>query len=402
VAGDPACPAASRECRFPRLLLRSRASRRWHQGCIPIDVVPKRLITVLSRPTVAALSAAVALSLVGVARGEGGFDPTAPSNWRVRDPDLYGVASRGERVFAVGYWGTLLRSVDGGATWSRRPTPTRETLYDISFADDRYGWTVGEHGVVLRSTDGGDTWSRQEIRIEQEGELRPLDLHLFGVAALSPDEAWAVGDLGALFRVRDGEHWERVVLPDAVFADGETAERILNAVDFYDRERGWIVGEFGTVLRTTDGGETWTGERRFDGVPGDLYLFDVAHGDAGMVAAVGLAGEVMVSRDGGATWNPSASGLNSALYGITWGSPEGAAVGDRGEIIVSADSGRSWQPARRPPLFEWLTGVSEAEKAVYAVGERGVILRSRDAGASWEQLRGPAAERGVGAPPPVP
>jgi photosystem II stability/assembly factor-like uncharacterized protein len=349
-----------------------------------------------------AVSAALALSLVGVARGGESFDPSAPSIWVVRDPDLYGVASLGERVYAVGYWGTLLRSVDGGATWSRRPTPSRETLYDVSFADELHGWAVGEGGVVLRSVDGGDTWTRVEIRIEEEGESRTLDLNLFGVAALSPDEAWAVGDLGALFRVRDGVHWERVVLSDAVFADGETAERILNAVDFYDHERGWIVGEFGTVLRTTDSGETWIGERRFDGVPGDLYLFDVAHSDASTVAAVGLAGQVVVSRDGGASWNPSSSGLDSALYGITWGSPDGAAVGDRGAIIVSADSGRSWAPARRPPLFEWLTGVSEARNALYAVGERGVILRSRDAGVSWEQLRGPAAERGVGAPPPVP
>jgi photosystem II stability/assembly factor-like uncharacterized protein len=350
----------------------------------------------------AALSVGIALSFVGVARGEAGVDPTAPSSWKVRDPDLYGVASSDERVFAVGYWGTVLRSVDGGATWSQRPTPTRETLYDVSFADARHGWVVGEHGTVLRSVDGGDTWIRQEIAIEEEEERRLLELHLFGVAALSPDEAWAVGDLGALFRVRDGEHWERVVLPDAVFADGETAERIFNAVDFYDHERGWIVGEFGTVLRTTDGGETWIGERRFDGIPADLYLFDVAHSDANTVAAVGLAGQVLVSRDGGASWKPSSSGLDSALYGITWGSPEGAAVGDRGEIIVSADSGRSWQPARRPPLFEWLTGVSEGGKALYAVGERGVLLRSLDAGATWEQLRGPAAERGVGAPPPEP
>jgi photosystem II stability/assembly factor-like uncharacterized protein len=350
----------------------------------------------------AVLSAAVALSLVGPARGDGGLDPTAPSSWEVRDPDLYGVASRGTRVFAVGYWGTLLRSVDGGTTWSQRPTPTRETLYDISFADERHGWTVGENGVVLRSTDGGDTWARQEIRIEEEGVARPLDLHLFGVAALSPHEAWVVGDLGALFRVRDGERWERVVLPDTVFADGETAERILNAVDFYDRDRGWVVGEFGTVLRTTDGGETWIGERRFDGVPGDLYLFDVTHGDASMVVAVGLAGEVVVSRDGGASWAPSPSGLASALYGITWGNPDGAAVGDRGKIVVSADSGRSWQPALRPPLFEWLTGVSDAGKALYAVGERGVVLRSQDAGVSWEQLRGPKpnALQGVGAPSP--
>lgn len=369
-----------------------------------LHAVPRRLRTTeFVRPTGAALFALLALSLAGVTRAEGRFDPAAPASWEVRDPDLYGVASRAGWVFAVGYWGTVLRSADGGATWSRRPTPTRETLFDVSFADERHGWAVGENGVVLRSTDAGDTWTRQEIRIEEEGELRPLGLHLFGVAALSQDEAWAVGDLGALFRVRDGERWERVTLPEAVFADGETSERIFNAVDFYDREHGWIVGEFGTVLRTTDGGETWSGERRFEEVPSDLYLFDVTHFDASLVVAVGLAGQVLVSRDGGASWKPSSSGLESALYGINWGNPDGVAVGDRGEILVSADAGWSWQPSRRPPLFEWLSGVSDAGKLVYAVGERGVVLRSQDAGVSWEQLRGPrpAAGRRVGSAPPA-
>lgn len=356
-----------------------------------------------ARP-IAIRAAVLGLVLASVPLGGGSFDPAAPSTWEVRDPDLYGVASRGDRVWAVGYWGTVLHSLDAGATWERRRTSTQETLFDVSFADDRYGWAVGENGVVLRSSDGGVSWIRQEIRIEEEGETRPLDLHLFGVAALSPAEAWAVGDLGALFRVRDGERWERVSLPDAVFADGETSERILNAVDFYDHERGWIVGEFGTVLRTTDGGETWTGERRFEDVPSDLYLFDVTHRDESMVVAVGLAGRVLVSRDGGTSWKPSSSGLQSALYGITWGNPDGVAVGDRGEIIVSADSGFGWQSARRPPLFEWLSGVSDAgRKLFYAVGERGVVVRSKDDGVSWEQLRGPhpASERGVGAAAPV-
>lgn len=348
----------------------------------------------IARPLALAIRAAYwttvgALVLAGAARGEGSFDPADPSTWEIRDADLYGVASRAERVWAVGYWGTVLRSADGGASWERHPAPTQETLYDVSFADERNGWAVGAHGVVLRSTDGGVSWTRQEVQIETEGEMGPLDLHLFGVAALSPDEAWAVGDLGIVLHVRDGEHWERVAFSEAVFADGETAERILNAVDFIDPEHGWIVGEFGTVLRTTDGGATWVGERRFENVPSDLYLFDVAPRDASLVVAVGLAGEVVVSQDAGASWGPSPSGLDSALYGISWGNPDGVAVGDRGEIVVSADRGSSWHLAKRPPLFDWLAAVSNRGKRFYAVGERGVVLRSDDEGTTWEQLRGP-------------
>jgi photosystem II stability/assembly factor-like uncharacterized protein len=142
------------------------------------------------------------------------------------------------------------------------------------------------------------------------------------------------------------------------------------------------------VLRTAEGGATWIGERRFEGAPADLYLFDVAPRDASRLTAVGLAGQVIVSRDGGATWQPRATGLESSLYGVTWGSPR-VAVGDRGEIVIGSEDEDAWHKARRPPLFDWLAGVSNGGRRLFAVGERGVVLASDDAGSTWQQLRGP-------------
>jgi photosystem II stability/assembly factor-like uncharacterized protein len=224
------------------------------------------------------------------------------------------------------------------------------------------------------------------------------------VVALSPREAWVVGDLGVVLRTRDGSRWERVQLPEEVFADEETPERILNAIHFHDRDHGWIVGEFGTVLRTTDGGESWQGDRRFVGVPADLYLFDVSSLDPSRLAAAGLAGSVVVSEDGGVTWQARPTGLDASLYGIVWDNPRGIVVGDRGEIAASADQGESWKRPRRPPLFDWLADVGDAGRVSHAVGERGVILRSEDAGASWTRLRGPrpAPVKRDGAASPAP
>jgi photosystem II stability/assembly factor-like uncharacterized protein len=321
--------------------------------------------------------------------------PAAPEAWSIPEADLYGVASDGEHVWAVGYWGTVLRSSDGGRSWERAATSVRETLYDVAFADARSGWAVGENGVVLATRDGGASWSRQLVAsVDGSGAARPLDLHLFSVAAVSAREAWAVGDLGVVARTRDGERWETVTIPPEAFADAETPERILNGVDFADAERGWIVGEFGTVLRTTDGGGTWHGERRFLDAAPDLYLFDVSALDARRVAVTGLAGTVLVSDDGGETFERRATGIAAALYGISWRNPHGVAVGDRGEIRTSLDFGRSWRSPERPPHFAWLQGIEQGDgdgAHLYAVGEKGVVLRSDDRGASWRQLRGTPA-----------
>jgi photosystem II stability/assembly factor-like uncharacterized protein len=337
--------------------------------------------------------AALALCLVG------GSDPSpeAPESWRIPEADLYGVDSRGERVWAVGYWGTALRSSDAGGTWQHSPTPVHDTLYDVSFADAQTGWAVGENGVVLRSRDGGVSWARQSVSAGQtDGAAQAFSLHLLGVAAVSPREAWAVGDLGAVLRTRDGERWEQVAIPPEAFADDETPERILNAVDFADASHGWIAGEFGTVLRTRDGGATWRGERRFLDAPADLYLFGLSAMDAQRVAVSGVAGAVLVSDDGGETWSTRRTGLPAGLFGISWRNPRGIAVGERGEIRATSDLGQTWREPGRPPLFTWLQGIVQPgeRRHLFTVGEKGVVLRSDDLGSTWTQLRGAA-------PPPL-
>jgi photosystem II stability/assembly factor-like uncharacterized protein len=357
-----------------------RRGRAWH---------PARAIWI-------GLALAVALSPAAGA-GEEAAAGLAPETWELPHADLYGVASRGEHVWAVGYWGTLLRSRDAGRSWERVATPVHETLFGVDFADARHGFAVGERGVVLRTSDGGASWVLEPTP-EQEPE-QPAR-HLFAVAAVSPTQAWAVGDLGTVLHLREGEGWGYVRIPDEAFADDETPERIFTGVAFTDPERGWIVGEFGTVLRTEDGGQTWQGERRFEGAPPDLQLFGVSALDGERLAAPGLAGQVLVSDDGGRSFESRRAQLETSLYGVSWRNPLGVAVGEHGAMRSSSDLGRSWREPARPPLVGWLMAVTHADAGrLYAVGERGVILGSDDDGASWTWLRGAPAQGLASAPP---
>jgi photosystem II stability/assembly factor-like uncharacterized protein len=328
----------------------------------------------------------------GAALGaEGGFDPGRPESWELATPDWYAVTAVGENVWAAGYWGAVLHSEDGGESWQRQPTPTQRTLFDVSFADARHGWAVGEDGTLLRTRDGGRSWSAQHVEVEDpfSGERHSLDLHLFGVSAVSPRVAWAVGDAGVVIRTRDGERWEEVRLPEEVFPDEEVPERIFNAVAFTSESEGWIAGEFGTVLRTRDGGGTWTGEREILGAPNDLYLFDLSALDAERAAVVGLAGNVLVSDDAGAHFEARGADTSAGLYGISFGHPVAVAVGDRGELFRRHDPGFQWARGERPRLFNWLRDVAAAgEGRFFAVGEKGLVLRSQDGGATWAQLYG--------------
>lgn len=319
-----------------------------------------------------------------------GLDPAHEETWELPFPDLYDVDAFGDSVWAVGYWGSVLRSVDAGDTWSRHRTPTSATLFAVSFADARHGWAVGDDGVVLRSRDGGLSWERQAVAVVDEvGGTRPLDAPLFGVSAVSPTEAWAVGDFGTVLHTADGERWRQVVIDPAAFGDDNVAERILNEVVFTDAQHGWIAGEFGTLLRTSDGGQTWIGQRAIAGAIPDIYLFDLAADPYGSALAGGVGGVLIGSRDGGATWSAFEAPTDAGLFGTAWHAGRGIAVGDRGVLLVTSDAGSSWsEPKQRPHLFNWLRAATLADGRAFAVGERGLVLRSKDHGASWEIAAG--------------
>jgi photosystem II stability/assembly factor-like uncharacterized protein len=320
------------------------------------------------------------------------LDPARLETWKLPKASLFAVATHGDSVWACGYWGTILRSSDGGLTWTQPDSPTAETLFAISFADDKNGFAVGANGTVLRSTDGGATWTKQAIQVADEmGGTRPLDVNLFGVAATSPTSAFAVGDLGTVLRTRDGATWEKVPFDATTYADDNVPDRILNGVVFTSPTDGFIGGEFATLLRTHDGGDTWTGTRQITGAPTDLYLFNLSAG-SGAAAAVGLAGGVLVANADGTEWSSHSVETSAGLFAIAWQGQRGIAAGDRGVLFVTSDGGATWKEATRPKLFNWIGSAAfVGASGAIAVGEGGLILHSADGGATWTSASLPAS-----------
>ncbi len=332
----------------------------------------------------------------------GDYDPARPQTWTLSAPDLFAVDARGESAWAVGYWGAALYSRDGGKSWQTGQTPTRSTLFSVSFADERSGWAVGAYGMILRSRDGGATWTQQGATLTDElGETRPLDSHLFGVAAVGADEAWAVGDSGVVLHSTDGDRWQRVAIPPEALADDNLPERIWNAVRFSDPQHGWIAGEFATILRTADGGATWVGEREIRGAADDLYLYALSAPATDHAVATGLAGRVLVSSDGGRTWESRSIETTAGLFGTAFLDGRGLAVGDRGVLYATSDRGATWNSPTRPKLFNWLAAAAFASESIaLVVGENGLVLRSEDGGATFTLVAGlePPPASGISVP----
>jgi photosystem II stability/assembly factor-like uncharacterized protein len=117
-------------------------------------------------------------------------------------------------------------------------------LFTIRFKNDEEGFISGLGGVILSSGDGGQTWTYVTIDRKQA---------LFSVAAVE-DRAITVGEKGLVRVSTDGATWAS---PQAT--NFPTIFTFMRDVAFEQKQRvGMIVGQQGMVLRSADGGKSWS------------------------------------------------------------------------------------------------------------------------------------------------
>ncbi len=305
------------------------------------------------------------------ADGLGATDGTVADRYGLhKAADLFRVAARGDRVAAAGYLGSVVVSQDGGKSWSTPATGTDEPLLSVALGPGAELWAVGRDGVVLRSEDGGVTFVRRPT---------PFHRHLFGVLAPAPGRALVVGDFGLQLATSDGgSRWVCIPRDEDVILNGARSAA----------EDAALVGEFGTVERMTGLGPPLR-RGRLSGVPDDVYLTDVWFSSDGRTGvAVGIAGTLLRSTDGGASWAPVPAGFGMDLYGVGGTGDVVAVAGDGGFVAVSHDGGATFARSTLPTIPAPLLGVAFASpERGYVVGMRGMVLATRDGGASFERVR---------------
>lgn len=224
--------------------------------------------------------------------------------------------------------GALARSTDSGATFTQiRATDTPSRVLRAVAAGGSTVLAVGDAGLLVRSTDSGQTYGALAETLSPTfvGELR-------GVAR-GPATTWvAVGRRSNrpvfLRSTNDGVAWSDVTPASVPFGE-------LNAVAWDASAARWTAvggdGVFG-LLYTSTNGTTWTA---FAPAP-DYPLHGVASDGAGQLLAVGGAGTLLHSADGGATFSDAGSGLVSEdLHAVAFlGAGQWISGGDNGVLVA--------------------------------------------------------------------
>ena len=162
----------------------------------------------------------------------------------------------------------------------------------------------------------------------------------------------------------------------------------LFGIDFVNASTGWVVGDSGTILKSTTGGVTWVSQS--SGTVQQLQAVDFLDASTGF--AVGgcdgcADGVILKTTDGGLTWVRKDSGdaLNSVQFvSSSTGWAVGSDINANGLILNTTDGGETWS-SQVPGVFSFLESVFFIDDTTgWIAGEfPGALLKTTDAGFSW-------------------
>lgn len=304
---------------------------------------------------------------------------------------LRGVSAVSERVaWASGSAGTVLRTLDGGTTWTTIPVPGAEQLdfRDIDAISDRVAHALsigpGEASRIYKTVDGGARWSLQFANADPKVFL---DAMAFWDESRGIAFSDSVDGQLVIFETRDGgQTWTRIPqdrLPPALPGEGAFAASGTNVATF-GRDHVWIGTGASRVLRSTDGGRTWSVSVAPLATSASAGIFSIAFRDALHGVIVGgdyqketeAVDNVAITRDGGLTWTlvkeKGLSGYRSVVAPVPGQPRTWLAVGPSG-ADVSSDDGRTWSPVKSEG-YDTLS-FAPGRPVGWAAGNRGRLAR---------------------------
>lgn len=194
---------------------------------------------------------------------------------------------------------------------------------DVWFADADSGWAVGAYGMIFRTDDGGKNW-----QIAAGGIENIRGFHYYSMDAAADGTFYLSGEAGILYRSDDGgQNWQTL---------GLDYEGTLFGVVALDRSRVVTFGLRGNIFFSADRGETWQRATVEDNPERSLYGGgELAHGDLVLVGA----GGVIASSPDGTQFTAQTHGSRDTFSAALWYEGDLLVVGLDGLARIQQVSG---------------------------------------------------------------
>jgi photosystem II stability/assembly factor-like uncharacterized protein len=299
-------------------------------------------------------------------------------------------------------------AISADSPWVAQSSPTTERLRGVSASSDTVAWASGNKGTVVRTVDGGATWTRVPVPDSDTLDLRDIEAFDASTAYVL---AIGAGDKSRIYKTDDGgKTW-------ALQFTARDPRAFYDAMAFWNVKTGLAMGDpvdgHFTIVRTVDGGTTWTPVPTADipeALPGEGAFAAsgtclVVHGSRDAWFGTGGAARARVYRstDQGLTWAVAATPImagnaSSGVFSLAFSDAEhGIAVGgdyrlERGtgdNLSITTDGGLTWLLPGTSRLRSFRSAVayvpgSKGQRLI-AVGPAGTDL-SIDGGLAWTPL----------------
>jgi photosystem II stability/assembly factor-like uncharacterized protein len=306
--------------------------------------------------------------------------------------------------------GHVFHTADSGATWTKATPGNLQTSqtyfpYGYFFLDANTGWIAGYDvkgtPAVFRTVDGGKKWNSAGVDTKTFLTGATLDFldSKNGWMMVPPRGTGAGSEPVDIYSTVDGGASWRLAyssMPQDLLYGGDKT-----GLSFVDGQRGWVTGYYSgpgfLFYRTTDGGQTWSGQAlsvppgfHADGgaAETDPPVFDGASGLLPVIFhADGPSVVFYRTDDGGQTWEETTPLPLSASYSqIIWSIPDvkHAFVSDGKQLYASSDGGQTWTATTlnldsgQTWQLDFINGSTG-----WLLGDNNFLRQTRDGGTIW-------------------
>jgi uncharacterized repeat protein (TIGR01451 family) len=217
--------------------------------------------------------------------------------------------------------GAIGITTNGGQTWNWQPSPTRYTPNSLEFYSQESGFGI-TRDTIFRTTNGGQTWSKKSM---------VFNISIHSIDMISDKNGLIVGDIGLVGKTTDGgESWVKQT-------KGPVND--LKSMAFSDAYTAWAVGDW-TCYRSTDFGRTWV-EYKFDTLNPPLRKIRFYPSASGYAAGFGF----YQTHNGGISWKKSYPIPGQNIYSdlAFLNVDTGWVVGLSGGVARTFNRGLTWQ-----------------------------------------------------------
>lgn len=273
---------------------------------------------------------------------------------------FFAITKTSASLIALGEHGRIFYSTNQGHTWQSASTNVDQTLTGIFMLNDLVGWVVGYDGNILKTSDGGITWSILRKPTSNEPPF-------FAVWFQDETTGMVVGADSRVYRTHDGGiTWDKVNI-DAqahLYAITQSADNAL-----------WIVGENSTLYQSVNAGLSWV---RIS-TPFPSSFFGAIPFSDGNLMTYGLRGRVALWKNSNLIQTKQA--IDESLFaGIVLKDQRVVLVGKRGHIFISEGTSLDFRSKEIMPNHD-ISGIVEVDDAFILTGDFGIAqVAKKDVG----------------------